>query len=85
MRSHLERAIKDEAAASEEPVARILPIILDDMVGLSLDPPIERDQRGTGDPTSDVDSPRETVGNTEACEGEHAVEEGITGGVMGRD
>ena len=44
------------------------------MVGLSLDPPIEHDEfTGVVDPTCDVDGMRKTVGNMEACEGEHAV------------
>ena len=80
MRGHLEHAIKDEAAASEEAIAPIPPIILNDMVGLSLDPPIERDQHEAGDPTGDVDSLRESIGNTEAREGEHAVRDEVAAG-----
>ena len=66
------------AAASEEAVALISPVILDDMVGLSLDPPIGRDQRKAGDPTGDVNSLRETVGKTEVCE--HAVRDEVAAG-----
>ena len=73
MRCHLEHAVKDEAAASEEAVAPIPSIILHDVVGLGLDPPIEGDEREASDPTGDVDGMRETVGNTETREGEHAV------------
>ena len=45
---------KDEAAASEEAFASIPLVLLDDMVGLSLDPPIEHDEFAGVDPTVGV-------------------------------
>jgi len=80
MRCHLEHAVKDEAAASEEAVAPIPPVILDDVVGLGLDPPIEGDEGEACHPTRDVDGLGETVGNTEAREGEHAVRDEVAAG-----
>ena len=73
MRCHLEHTIKDEATPREEAVAPIPPVILDNVVGLGLDPPIERDEGQASNPTSDMDCLRETVGNTETREGEHAI------------
>ena len=55
MRRQLEHAIKDEATACEEAIAPIPPVIFDNVVGLSLDPPIERDERQANDPTGDMD------------------------------
>ena len=77
MRCHLKHAVEDQAAASKEAVAPIPPVILDDVMGLRLDPPIERDEREAGHPAHDVDGLRETVRDAEARKGEHAVRDEI--------
>lgn len=50
MRSQFEHAVEDERAALEEDVAPVPAIVLDDIVGFSLDPQIERNERDTADP-----------------------------------
>ena len=47
----LKDAIKDEVSALEEDVTPVPAIILDDVVGLLLDPKVEEDEEDTGDPT----------------------------------
>lgn len=80
MRRHLEHTIEDEATTSEEAITPVPPVILDDMVGLCLNPPIERNQREAGHPARDVDSLGETVGNAEARKGKHTVRDEIAVG-----
>ena len=84
MRCHLEHAVENEATAGEEAVAPIPPIVLDDVMGLGFDPPIERDEREAGNPARDVDCLRKTIGDAEAREGEHTVRDEIAAGCATR-
>ena len=52
MRRELKHAVKDKCTTLEEAVAPVPAIVLNDMVGLGLDPEIERNQGDTSDPTA---------------------------------
>ena len=52
MRRELKHAVKYECATLEEAVAPVPAIVLDDVVGLGLNPKIEGDQGDTSDPTA---------------------------------
>ena len=83
---------KDEAAASEEAFVSTPLVILDDIVDLSLYPPIEHNEFTGVDPTGDVDGLRETAGTWERvkanmqCEAKSLPGNGsrLSGGSQGR-
>jgi hypothetical protein len=52
MWSELKHAVKDECTTLEKAVTPVPTIVLNDMVGLGLDPEIERDQGDASDPTA---------------------------------
>src|SRR5258708_33073235 len=75
--SHLEDTVEDETTADEEAVAPVPAIVLDDVVGLGLDPPVERDEGETRDPSCDVDGLGGTLRDAEERKCEHAIRDKV--------
>lgn len=57
MRGEIVDAVKDELLVEDRLVKGITPvpgIVLDDAMGINLDPEVEKDERGTADPAEEV-------------------------------